>query len=477
VTGPMLSRGPWQGPRGAAAAGAVAGLAGGALFGATAVALHLPPLPSTVLRGPTAALFALELVLATALGAGFGPLIAEQRTQPGETVFWGLLYGALWWFLGPLTLLPLLGGRPVAWELAAARANVPILFGLLLYGGITAVVFAVLRRAPGVPRSRQIGPPLRGLAAGMIVPVLLYGVLDMMGSVPLGSLFGVGVVAGLAYPALFGAHDDGAGPALVRGTAYGFVCWIVFGLTLSSMLRAGTVDWSQNAAMASVSLLPTYLLLGAGIALVFSWLGSVARALFADNVRLLRVESPGAWGLRATLYGALAGLAGGAVFTVVMILVDELPLVAEIVGAHSAATGLIVHLIIAQLIGISYAVLFRRRSFDLASGVGWGVCYGFFWWVLGNLTLLPLLTGDAPSYAAAALAAGFPSLVGHLGYGAVLGALYYRMEERINPWWFTRNDTEARRISAARDQVLGSSPALWALTILIALTIPIILSG
>ena len=54
------------------------------------------------------------------------------------------------------------------------------------------------------------------------------------------------------------------------------------------------------------------------------------------------------------------------------------------------------HLLIAQLIGVSYAVLFRRRSFDLPPGIGWGVSYGFLWWALGELTLFPVLTGATP---------------------------------------------------------------------------------
>ena len=200
------------------------------------------------------------------------------------------------------------------------------------------------------------------------------------------------------------------------------------------------------------------------------------RWLFVDDVRTRTVESPGGRGLRATGYGALAGVLGGLVFTVVMVLVNELPTVAGLVGARSPAVGLIVHLVIAQLIGVSYAVLFRRRSFDLASGIGWGVSYGFLWWVLGDLTLLPVLTGASPHWSAAGIAAGYPSLVGHLGYGAALGAVYYRLEARTNPWWFRRSTAEAERVAAQRDQVLGSAPALWALIVMLAVTIPALVS-
>ena len=71
--------------------------------------------------------------------------------------------------------------------------------------------------------------------------------------------------------------------------------------------------------------------------------------------------------MRATGYGALAGLAGGVVFTAVIVLVDELPTVARIVGGHDPAVGLLVHLVIAQLIGVSYAVVPPPR---FRSGLG-----------------------------------------------------------------------------------------------------------
>ncbi|MGH3854321.1 MAG: hypothetical protein ACRDR6_12675, partial [Pseudonocardiaceae bacterium] len=151
--------------------------------------------------------------------------------------------------------------------------------------------------------------------------------------------------------------------------------------------------------------------------------------------------------------------------------------IAQIMGSRAPAAGLVVNLVIAQIIGVTYAVLFRRTSFDLTSGIGWGVCYGFFWWLLGNLVLLPALTGAVPQWDPATIAMAFPSLVGHLAYGATLGALYNLLEARANPWWVTRNEAEAQLVAARQAQTLSSAPALWGLTTLIALTIPLLVSG
>jgi hypothetical protein len=138
--------------------------------------------------------------------------------------------------------------------------------------------------------------------------------------------------------------------------------------------------------------------------------------------------------------------------------------------------GLTLHLLISAAIGISYAIVFRRTAFDVLSGVGWGVSYGFFWWILGDLTLLPALDGQTVRWDAATIATQFPSLVGHLAYGAALGAVYYWLETRTNPWWMTRNAAETELAATRKEQTLGAAPALWVLTIVIALTLPVLVS-
>jgi Flp pilus assembly protein protease CpaA len=56
------------------------------------------------------------------------------------------VYGLVWWFLGPLTLLPVLLGGSVTWTTKAAHLYLPSLVGHLLYGAVTAIVFLLLER-------------------------------------------------------------------------------------------------------------------------------------------------------------------------------------------------------------------------------------------------------------------------------------------------------------------------------------------
>jgi uncharacterized membrane protein YagU involved in acid resistance len=168
-------------------------------------------------------------------------------------------------------------------------------------------------------------------------------------------------------------------------------------------------------------------------------------------------------------------LAGGLIFTIIMVEIGFLPVVASLVGSRSVVTGLIVHLIIADLIGASYGLLFRRQSYDLGSALGWGVAYGFFWWILGPLTLLPVLLGAPPRWTVEVATQLMPSLVGHLLYGAGLGIAFYLLEARYSPWWIPLTQAEAARAARRKAQLQTSAPALWSLIVIVALTLPILL--
>jgi uncharacterized membrane protein YagU involved in acid resistance len=458
-----------------AASGAVAGIAGGLVFGASMAVFGMLSTVASIVHTRSALVgFGVHMLFAVVIGAGFGIFVVRQRVRARETMLWGTIYGAFWWFLGPQTLLPLLRGMPVAWSLSAAQSLLPSLIGHVWYGLTVAAVYVLLRRDRSTaPAGPWVRPVVRGVLAGCVVAVVVHpAAAATVGAFPVWLL--TGALAGIGYPLLFTPQRESTGPALARGTVYGFLLWIVIGLTAQPFLHTGRLAWSPRAAVPIVGQLPGYLLLGGGLAVVFTWLGALARGLFVDDIRMVHAEPPGARGLRATTYGAVAGLAGGLIFTVVMVLVGALPRVAGMVGASAPAVGLVLHLIIAQVIGVSYAVLFRRCSFDVLSGIGWGVTYGFFWWVLGDLTLLPALDGTAIRWDAAVIAAEFPSLIGHLAYGAALGAVFYRLEARTNPWWMARSEVEAARAAARRDQALGSAPAVWVLVVVIALTLPVL---
>jgi hypothetical protein len=237
----------------------------------------------------------------------------------------------------------------------------------------------------------------------------------------------------------------------------------------------GRLDWSASAARDGFAGVIAFVLFGATLALLYGWLAAAVRLVFGE-AGSRGDEGVGAAGLRAVGRGIVAGLIGGLLFTVVMVQIGFLPTVARLVGATSPVTGFLVHLVISDLIGVSYAVLFRRQSYDVRSALGWGVSYGLFWWFLGPLTLLPLLLGAPPNWTASTAMGLFASLVGHALYGAGLGVTYYVMESTYKPWWIGQNEAAAARARRRREQLATSAPSLWALVVAIALTLPALLA-
>ena len=156
----------------AVAAGAPAGIVGGLAFGAAMAQLGVLPTVATLVGlGSSRAGFAVHMAISAVVGAGFGLMVRRQRCGPSETMFLGAAYGALWWCIGPLTLLPLALGQVPAWDVAAAQKEFPSLVGHLLFGVGTALIFVLLHGSGEAGRARQpvgAGNLVRGLAAGAL---------------------------------------------------------------------------------------------------------------------------------------------------------------------------------------------------------------------------------------------------------------------------------------------------------------------
>ncbi|MCI0344996.1 MAG: hypothetical protein L0221_06050 [Chloroflexi bacterium] len=489
--------------------GALAGLIGGLPFGAAMIELGVLPSVASLVRADSPVVgFIVHMTIAAIVGAGLGILL-RGRWSAGDVVFWGVAYGAFFWFLGPITLGPLiLGGMP-AWDVAAARAAFPSLLGHVIWGATAGLAIVALNaRSTGglVAMADQGAAPeeaseairgttrvsgvairgigLRGVAAGL----LAYGAIGLLpgaagrmisplgeagAAAPWAMLIAVG--GAIVYAVLHPRSSTTAGAALVRGAAYGVVLWVVGGLTLLPLLGGDGLAWAPAAAREAFPALPGTILLGAATALIYHWLSRLARLFFSD-----RLDDPspdgGSWGLRAVGRGAAAGLVGGLLFTLVMVQIGFLPTVARLVGSDSELVGLIVHLVIAEIVGVSFGVLFRRQAFDPTAAIGWGVSYGFVWWVLGPLTLAPVILGLTPAWTVDAAGAAFPGLIGHLAYGAGLGLTFHALEARYSPWWITRTETEVARMAGRRAEATSAGPAVWALLVMLSILLPIVLA-
>jgi uncharacterized membrane protein YagU involved in acid resistance len=141
-------------------------------------------------------------------------------------------------------------------------------------------------------------------------------------------------------------------------------------------------------------------------------------------------------------HGIVGGLVGGAVFGMMMAMMGMLPMIGKMVGVPNAMVGFLVHMVISASIGASFGVLAGPIVTGRLSGLVSGAVYGMIWWVLGPLTLMPLMMGMGlgANWSLGAAQAMLPSLMGHVIFGLLLGLVYSRGENCV----LLKNKTEVK---------------------------------
>lgn len=117
--------------------------------------------------------------------------------------------------------------------------------------------------------------------------------------------------------------------------------------------------------------------------------------------------------------GALGGLMGGVIFGIMMAMLNMIGMISALVGSTSSAIGWILHLSISMFIGVVFSFLFQDKLHSTGRGLSIGVGYGVFWWILGALILMPIKLNMPLFHFSTAT---WQSLMGHMVFGAVLGA-------------------------------------------------------
>jgi hypothetical protein len=121
----------------------------------------------------------------------YGVLFRYEGSTLATSGAWGWVFGLIWWYAGPLTLLPLLLTGEIDWRITAVSALLPSLFGHLIYGAATGFVFYILEHrytgrhmldprvaARELRRLRPAGTPAPALwffamGLGVAIPILL----------------------------------------------------------------------------------------------------------------------------------------------------------------------------------------------------------------------------------------------------------------------------------------------------------------
>src|SRR5688572_26737303 len=141
---------------------------------------------------------------------------------------------------------------------------------------------------------------------------------------------------------------------------------------------------------------------------------------------------------------SVAGVVAGLVFGIMMHMMTaptpdggRMPVIAmvgQIVGSPSVTVGWLYHLFNSAVIGAIFGWLLGPRVHGYGSGFGWGATYGFVWWILGGLVLMPVMLG-MPAFAPLMMPemrmVAVGSLVGHLIYGVILGGLFVTLAHSV----------------------------------------------
>jgi uncharacterized membrane protein YagU involved in acid resistance len=260
------------------------------------------------------------------------------------------------------------------------------------------------------------------------------------------------------------------------GMAYGLLWWFVGPLTLLPLLLGQPIDWSAARGGEVFGSLVGHVIYGLIVGLIYATLDRLWLGFFHESDPINReVEGVGMRSLESLGRGALASVAGGLVFSLVMLSIGALPRVAAIVGGNSSVLGFLVHLVISALIGMSFGLLFQHEAPNLGSGIVWGMLYGLIWWFLGALTLFPILLGRPFDWSAQAAGGILPSLIGHLFYGAATAAVFLWLERR-GAAWLALDPRIAAREAKRRRPIGTPAPALWLFALGLGMLLPVMLS-
>lgn len=127
-------------------AGIAGGIAGGIVFGMLMAIMGMLPMIAMMVGSESPVVgFGLHMAISIVIGLGLTVLFGNRLlTSYPRGLVVGVVYGAIWWVLGPLVIMPMMMGMPL---FTLNMGSMFSLMGHLIYGAALGVVaVAVLSR-------------------------------------------------------------------------------------------------------------------------------------------------------------------------------------------------------------------------------------------------------------------------------------------------------------------------------------------
>jgi hypothetical protein len=435
-----------------------------------------------------------SIVLGGVFGLIFSLVFSKRSNTPGAGLIWGLAAALLLWFVAPrgLDFRALRFGVPSE-MLTNAKEGFPQLVAYLVCLGMpSGVALGILRsmgRQKGQPQFRWGRAVVAGGFAGVVAGLAFTGWEYLGGYLPLleglpqfesqgravAAHFLVALLIGSAFGVLFQRDIRGYGSSMGWGLGFGLFLWFLASLTIFPLVGGNSPDWSPARGTTLFGALVGYIIYGFIMGIVYAFFDKIWVRLFIQSDPLNREpEGIVLHFLRSMGWGSLAGLAGGIASMPLMAVTGILPKIAGIDSTFGGSKGVVVHMLVSTVLGMSYGLLFRDEAASLGLGVPWGFLFGVIWWYAGPLTLLPLVLRGGCDWSASAASTLLPSLLGHLIYGATTAVTFLVLERRYKRWLLLDPRMEAREQRRIRP-VGTPAPALWFLALGLAVLLPILL--
>lgn len=127
--------------------GALTGALTGVVFGIMMGMMGMLPMVAKLVGSDSVAVgFITHLVFSALIGTGFALALGTYARDKSKAWLYGLAYGAVWWVLGPLIIMPLWLGMGIQLSVEGATMALPSLWGHLVYGLILGILFPILAK-------------------------------------------------------------------------------------------------------------------------------------------------------------------------------------------------------------------------------------------------------------------------------------------------------------------------------------------